>query len=106
MNKLIAGVLLGASVLANGSAFAARDSVDMTTYQHQIDQLRAERAIQAATTPQTVYGYEPGYNTYYGYESTYPVSCNGLPGSRMVVDQWGHTLGVQCPNGSIQWLRH
>jgi hypothetical protein len=55
------------------------------------------------SAPSYGYGYAPGYGSYYGYENTYGVSCNGLPGSRPVVDQWGRSLGVMCPNGTIQY---
>lgn len=55
------------------------------------------------TMPSYGYGYAPGYGSYYGYEGNYGVSCNGLPGSRPVIDQYGRSLGVMCPNGTIQY---
>jgi hypothetical protein len=100
MNKMIAGFLLGVSVSVSVGAFAARDSVDTLVYQHQIEKLQADQAKQA----QDSYAYMPGYNTVYGYQSVQPATCSGLPSSRLVVDQWGHQIGVQCPNGQIQYF--
>lgn len=64
------------------------------------------------------YGYGNGYNTYssgwglapnynyYSYQGPPPVTCSRIPGSRPVVDQWGRSVGVMCPNGMIQYYRY